>query len=180
MTPNITLVLVVGVLFSTGVYLLLARSVVRALIGFLLLSNGANILFLIASGRAGRAPIVGRNDGARMSDPLPQALVLTAIVIGLCMTAFMLALAHRSWQLSETDVLADDVEDTRIHRRATDNDMSESDYQDRDRPEDEPMAPHPAGLPVPDGPTTYDDHLDDNDDAHEDQETQTVTGGKEG
>ena len=102
MTPNIVLLLVVAGLFATGVYLLLARSVVRALIGFMLLSNGANILFLVASGDAGRAPIVGKNDGARMSDPLPQAMVLTAIVIGLGMTAFMLALAHRSWQLSKT------------------------------------------------------------------------------
>ncbi|WP_050670442.1 Na(+)/H(+) antiporter subunit C [Luteipulveratus halotolerans] len=163
MTPNIVLLLVVAGLFATGVYLLLARSVVRALIGFMLLSNGANILFLVASGDAGRAPIVGKNDGARMSDPLPQAMVLTAIVIGLGMTAFMLALAHRSWQLSKTDVLADDLEDARIQRRAVDNDMSESDFASPERPEDEPLAPSPDGRPVPDGPATYDDELDERD-----------------
>ena len=49
-----------------------------------------------------------------MTDPLPQAMVLTAIVITLGMTAFILAMAHRSWQLSRTDVVADDVEDLRL------------------------------------------------------------------
>lgn len=129
MVPNLTLCLLVGVLFAAGVYLLLARSIVRALIGLLLLGNGANILFLVASGPAGRAPIVGTSDVSDMSDPLPQAMVLTAIVITLGTTAFLLALAHRSWQLSDHDVQEDDPEDTRIAQRAEANDLSESDYQ---------------------------------------------------
>ncbi len=129
MSPNIVLVALVGVLFATGVYLLLARSVVRALVGFLLLSNGANILFLIAGGRAGRAPIVGDSAWDEMSDPLPQAMVLTAIVITLGMTAFLLALAHRAWQLSSTDVLENDPEDARIKRKAVRNDMSSSEFE---------------------------------------------------
>lgn len=130
MTPTLILIVVSGVLFGTGVYLLLARSVIRALIGFLLMSNGVNLLFMVASGRAGRAPIIGTSDPSEQSDPIPQAMVLTAIVIGLCMTAFMLALAHRAWRLSNTDVLAVDTEDARIAQRALDDDMSESDYDE--------------------------------------------------
>ncbi|HET7305098.1 MAG TPA: Na(+)/H(+) antiporter subunit C [Segeticoccus sp.] len=129
MVPNLTLCLLVGVLFATGVHLVLARSIVRALIGLLLLGNGGNILFLIASGPAGRAPIVGVSDVSDMSDPLPQAMVLTAIVITLGTTAFLLALAHRSWQLSDHDVQEDDPEDTRISRKAEENDLSDSDYE---------------------------------------------------
>ncbi len=114
MIPNLVLVITAGLLFATGVYLILARSISRALLGIILLSNGANVLFLVAAGPAGRAPIVGVNDEAEMTDPLPQAMVLTAIVITLGMTAFILAMAHRSWQLSRTDVVADDVEDLRL------------------------------------------------------------------
>jgi multicomponent Na+:H+ antiporter subunit C len=128
MVPNLALCLLVGALFAAGVYLLLARSIVRALMGLLLLGNGANILFLVASGPAGRAPIVGTSRVSEMSDPLPQAMVLTAIVITLGMTAFMLALAHRSWQLSDHDVQEDDPEDTRIAVKAGENDLSDSDF----------------------------------------------------
>ncbi len=135
MIPNLALCVLVGVLFAAGVYLLLARSIVRSLIGLLLLGNGANILFLVASGPPGRAPIVGSTDVSDMSDPLPQAMVLTAIVITLGMTAFILALAHRSWQLSDHDVMEDDPEDTRIAVKADENDLSESDFNE---PEPEP------------------------------------------
>lgn len=128
MTPNLVLSVLVGVLFATGVYLLLARSITRALIGLLLMGNGGNILFLVASGPAGRAPIVTGDDSTGMSDPLPQAMVLTAIVITLGMTAFILAMAHRSWQLGRSDVVDDDAEDVKIVRRAETDDMSLSDY----------------------------------------------------
>lgn len=128
MTPNLVLSVLVGVLFATGVYLLLARSITRALIGLLLMGNGGNILFLVASGRAGRAPIVTGHDSSGMSDPLPQAMVLTAIVITLGMTAFILAMAHRSWQLGRNDVVDDDAEDVKIVRRAETDDLSLSDY----------------------------------------------------
>ena len=132
MTPNLALSVLVGVLFATGVYLLLARSITRALIGLLLMGNGANILYLVASGRAGRAPIVSGDDSSGMSDPLPQAMVLTAIVITLGMTAFLLAMAHRSWQLGRSDVVDDDVEDVKILRRAETDDLSLSDFVGED------------------------------------------------
>lgn len=118
MSPNITLILVSATLIGTGVYLLLARSIVRALVGFLLMGNGINLLFMVASGPAGEVPILGEGDGGPVADPVPQALVLTAIVITLAMAAFVLALAHRAWQLGRDDLLEDDEESARIHRQA--------------------------------------------------------------
>ena len=59
MSPNIVLVVTIGVLFAAGVYLLLERSLSRVLIGVILIGNGANLLFLVAGGAAGRPPIVG-------------------------------------------------------------------------------------------------------------------------
>lgn len=114
MTPNLTLCVLAGVLVAAGAYLLLERGIVRALLGLLLLGNGANLLFLVAGGNLGQAPIVGQTSPERMSDPLPQAMVLTAIVISLGMTAFLLAMAHRRWQLSRTDEVTDDYEDARL------------------------------------------------------------------
>src|SRR5690625_3884675 len=99
MSGNVTLAVVVGVLFATGVYLVLERSLTRVLLGTVLMGNGANLLILMAGGAAGGPPLVGVTDEAEMSDPLPQAMILTAIVITLGMTAFLLAMAFRSWQL---------------------------------------------------------------------------------
>ncbi|GGM23917.1 hypothetical protein GCM10011608_05910 [Micromonospora sonchi] len=113
MTPNLTYVLVIGVLVAAGVTLLLERSLTRVLMGVVLLGNGANLL-LLTGGRAGGAPIVGTTSQEEMSDPLPQAMILTAIVITLGMTAFLLALAYRSWHLNGHDEVQDDVEDRRI------------------------------------------------------------------
>lgn len=123
MSPNVTTIVVASVLVATGTYLFLSRSLVRALMGFLLLGNGANLLFIVASGPAGDAPIVDEATGA-MADPVPQALVLTAIVITLGMTAFVLALAHRARQLSGVDLVTDDTESARIHARAEADDVA--------------------------------------------------------
>ena len=113
-TPNIVLVVVIGVLFAAGVYLVLERSLSRVLLGTLLMGNGANLLFMVAGGRAGGAPQIGTTAPEDMTDPLPQAMVLTAIVIGLALTAFMLAMAYRTWQLNGDDEVQDDREDRRI------------------------------------------------------------------
>ena len=118
MSPSLALVLAVGVLVGTGVYLLLERSLSRVIVGVTLISNGVNVLFLIAGGAAGGPPLIGDTDPGEMSDPLPQAMVLTAIVINLGLTAFVLAMAYRSWQLHGHDEVQDDLEDRRIARRA--------------------------------------------------------------
>jgi multicomponent Na+:H+ antiporter subunit C len=120
-TPNVVLVIAIGALVTTGVYLLLERSLTRVLIGFILLGNGINLLLLVAGGRAGGAPILGVTPPSQMSDPLVQAMILTAIVITLGITAFVLAMAYRSWQLNGHDEVQDDVEDRRIARLAARN-----------------------------------------------------------
>jgi len=129
MSPSLVLVAVVVVLVAVGVYLLLERTLTRVLLGVIVLGNGVNVLFLIAGGAAGGPPIVGRTEVEDMADPLPQAMVLTAIVITLGMTAFLLALAYRSWQLNEHDEVQDDLEDRRVARRAA---QDRAAYEDAD------------------------------------------------
>ncbi|MHC1562064.1 Na(+)/H(+) antiporter subunit C [Actinomycetospora sp. C-140] len=117
MTSPIVLLALVGVLYTAGVYLILERSLTRVLLGILVLGNATNVLVVIAGGRAGEAPLVGRAPDAAMSDALVQALVLTAIVITLGVTAFLLALIHRAWTLEREDDLTEDVEDRSVRRR---------------------------------------------------------------
>ena len=127
MSPNLTLVLISGMLVAAGVYLMLERSLTRILVGVLLTSNGVNVLFLVVSGAAGGAPIIGVTPQREMSDPLPQAMVLTAIVITLGSTAYLLAMAYRSFQLNGHDEVADDVEDAAI-RRLAEADLASDSY----------------------------------------------------
>lgn len=108
------LVLLVGVLFGAGTYLILHRSLTRIVLGVGLLGNGVNVLIVAAGSRSGEAPIVGR-DG-ELTDSVPQALVLTAIVIGFALVSFLVALAWRNWTIDGDDSVEDDVEDRRIAR----------------------------------------------------------------
>jgi multicomponent Na+:H+ antiporter subunit C len=105
-----------AVLFGIGTYLVLQRKLSRIIIGLGLIGHGANVV-MVSSGRRGRAPIVGNGPDAELADPLPQALALTAIVIGFGVTALLLALAYRSWLLTRDDEVQDDVEDRRIARQ---------------------------------------------------------------
>lgn len=152
MTSNLTLALLIGVLFGTGVVLLMSRGIVRAFLGVLLVSNGINLMFVVAAGNPGRPPIVDYSgDETGISDPLPQALVLTAIVITLALTGFVLALADRSFQLSRTDEVKDDDEAMRIARKAQANDTSDSDFS-QDAPEADDEDPDPGACYHPDCP----------------------------
>jgi len=132
MEVNLTLTLVGAALIGCGIYLLLERSLSRVLVGVVLMSNGVSLLFLVSGGPAGEAPLVGEGDPDAMSDPLPQALVLTAIVITLATTAFVLAMAYRSWQLHQNDDVQDDDEDRRIRTRADDDQASGDDLTRED------------------------------------------------
>jgi multicomponent Na+:H+ antiporter subunit C len=125
-SANLSLIVAAAAMIGCGVYLILERSLTRVLVGLVMLGNGVNVLFLISGGPAGRAPIVGGADPAAMSDPLPQALVLTAIVISLGTSAFVLAMAYRSWQLTGHDDVQDDVEDREIRRLAAEDQASDS------------------------------------------------------
>jgi multisubunit Na+/H+ antiporter MnhC subunit len=115
---SFVLIVVMAVLFACGVYAMLERSLTRVLIGFLLLGNAANLLLLIVMGRPALAPFYdGQTDSTEMSDPLPQALALTAIVITFGISAFLLALIYRSWQLGQADTVVDDAEDLALRAR---------------------------------------------------------------
>ena len=131
MSANLTLAIVAAMLIAAGVYLMLERSLTRILVGVLLAGNGVNILFLVASGPAGAAAIIGTNPADEISDPLPQAMVLTAIVITLGVATFLLTLAYRSFQVEGHDEVRDDVEDARI-RALADSDLASQSYDDVD------------------------------------------------
>lgn len=95
---NLLLASVVGVLFGTGAFLMLKPDLFRVVVGLVLVSNAAN-LTLIASGLTrGEAPIAPMGEGTPVSDPLVQAMTLTALVIGFAVTALLLALAYRVYR----------------------------------------------------------------------------------
>lgn len=107
---------VAAVLFACGTWLLMQRRLTRIIIGIGLLGHGANLLLIGGGGPPGRAPIIGAAGSGEYTDPLPQALALTAIVITFGITAFLLGLGFRSWQLTRDDQVEDDVEDRLIAR----------------------------------------------------------------
>ena len=110
---NVLLVVTAGFLCACGTYLLLGRQLSRIIIGIGLLGHGINVLLVLSGGDGGAPAFVG-GDIDRFADPLPQALVLTAIVITFGVIAFLLALAYRSWRLTANDEVEDDLEDRRI------------------------------------------------------------------
>jgi len=133
---SIMMAVLVAWLFAVGTYLLLQRALTRIVLGLGLLSHGAILLLITVGGRAGRPPLVGKgDDGAGIAAPLPQAFALTAIVIGFGMTAFLLALAYRSWTSTNDDEVQDDVEDRRVAQRMADD---EGHFRDPDPSDDEP------------------------------------------
>lgn len=112
---SVLLAAAAATLFGIGTYLLLQRKLSRIIIGLGLLSHGANVL-LMTSGRGGLAPLIGSGDNEDLADPLPHAMALTTIVITFGVTALLLALAYRSWQLTRDDEVENDVADTLVAR----------------------------------------------------------------
>ncbi|MGE3285009.1 MAG: NADH-quinone oxidoreductase subunit K [Pseudonocardia sp.] len=116
MSVNLTMALTVGGLYAAGFYLLLQRSLMRVLLGIIVLGHGANLLLQLAGGPPALPP-VGAVTVESSADPLPQALALTAIVITFALTTFLLALGYRSYVLVGHDDVQDDLEDRRIGER---------------------------------------------------------------
>ena len=155
---TVLLALAAASLFGVGTYLVLQRQLSRIVIGVGLLGHGTNVLFVIAARGRGAPPFVpgdGTAEPADYTDPLPQALALTAIVITFGVTAFLLALAYRSWIVTRHDEVEDDVEDRFIARRALHHDELEGEGgEDADSDEDGGAGadsggtpPAPAGAP---------------------------------
>jgi multicomponent Na+:H+ antiporter subunit C len=85
--------LTVGILFAIGIFQLLRRNVIRSVIGLMILANAINLFLLSTGAYEGDAAAYTTAVGVR-SDPLPQALILTAIVISMGGTAFVLAMLY--------------------------------------------------------------------------------------
>ena len=102
---ELLLAIVSGVLYASGLYLMLRRRLAQLIIGLSLLSNGSNILILSAAGVTRSSPPLITNGVPLESfaDPVPQSLILTAIVIGFGVLAFSLVLAHRVQQSAGSD-----------------------------------------------------------------------------
>ena len=112
-----TIAATAGILFAAGTYLVLQRLLSRIIVGLGLIAHAANLILIGAGGPPGEPPIVDGSTSGPYSDPLEQALVLTAIVITFGITAFLLALAYRSWTEQGSDEVEDDREDLRIAHR---------------------------------------------------------------
>jgi multicomponent Na+:H+ antiporter subunit C len=133
---NVAMAVVLAVLYSVGFYLLLQRSLMRILIGIVVLGHGANLLLQVAGGPPARAPVLGAALPEELADPLPQALALTAIVITFALTTYLLALGYRSWVLTGRDEVQDDVEDRRVAARERPEGSMEEDAEAPDDEED--------------------------------------------
>lgn len=102
---ELIMAVVIGVLFAVSTYLILSKTVLRVVLGLSVISHGAHLLILTMGGlKKGASPIL-LQEAAAYTDPLPQALILTAIVINFGVTAFLLVLAYRSYQVLATDDL---------------------------------------------------------------------------
>ena len=94
-------------MFYVGSYLIFDRNLIRIVFGFVILSNATNLFILAASGRPDNlAPPIDQDTAIQMIDPLPQALILTAIVIGFGMCAYLITLSYRIYvNHDKTDVV---------------------------------------------------------------------------
>lgn len=110
---ELLLAIVIGVLYATGIYMLMRRSIVKLIIGIGLLAHASNLLiFTLGRLTYGNPPILkdGETLTAPYADPVPQALILTAIVIGFGVLAFALVLFRETVRISETG----DVQEMRL------------------------------------------------------------------
>jgi multicomponent Na+:H+ antiporter subunit C len=124
---TLLLAIAVSVLVGSGAYLLLKHDLIRVVIGVLLLSNGANLFIMSAGLTRGAAPVYPLPESGRVSDPLVQAMTLTAIVITFGVSALLLGLIYRVYLAHatlDTDTLAEveEREEIAVESEASDED----------------------------------------------------------
>lgn len=114
---GLILSILIGILYTAGVYLLLRRSIVKMILGIIFIGNATNLVIFVSGGLKKSSPafIEAGNliASGEVTDPLPQALILTAIVIGFGITAFALALMYRFYKITGTedfDQMSEDAE----------------------------------------------------------------------
>ena len=178
MSVSFIMVLAMGVLFAAGIYLMLERSLTRVLLGFILLGNGVNLLIILTAGRGSPPLTDGKNLSTEgMSDPLPHALILTAIVITFAVTAFLLAMIYRSWRLMRADSLQDDDTDLQVAiTKLIDSEAETStDYDDTEFG-DEAESPITGAIDLDDDgtPAEREDVVDDIEEASSPAEAEAI------
>ncbi|MEX2626695.1 MAG: NADH-quinone oxidoreductase subunit K [Ilumatobacteraceae bacterium] len=152
---SVLVAFVAAVLAGCGAWLLLQRRLSRIIIGVGLLGHAANLLLLVSGSRRGGEPLIGLGDPDEFTDPLPQALALTAIVITFGITTFLLAVGFRAWQVTRDDEVEDDIEDRYFERM--DRDLADEMVAERaqaaeegrtwdDTPDDAPSRDAPTGI----------------------------------
>lgn len=179
MTLPFIMVLAMGFLFACGIYLMLERSLTRVLLGFILLGNGVNLLIILTAGRGAPPLTDGENLSTEgMSDPLPQALILTAIVITFAVTAFLLAMIYRSWRLVRADSLQDDTADLRVAiTKMIDSEAEASTEYDDTEFGDEAESPITGAIDLDDDGTPKERDVDEDSTGTDENSTGTDTAG---
>lgn len=100
------MIIICGVLFTVGTYLILSRSVLRVILGVSVFTHGVHLMLMAVNGlKRGAAPLLGEESSV-YTDPLPQALMLTSIVISFALTAYFLVLGYRTY----VELGSDDME----------------------------------------------------------------------
>lgn len=106
---DVLLAITAGLLYASGMYMMLRRSIVKLIIGLILLSHAANLLIFTSSRiTRGNPPLIDENETivkGNFADPVPQALILTAIVISFGVQAFGIVLLKKVYQKTQTDDL---------------------------------------------------------------------------
>lgn len=106
---EIVLAIMIGFLYAAGIYMILRRSLVKLILGIIILGNGANLLiFLLGRITKGSPPIIPEDMKVLSevyADPIPQALILTAIVISFGLQSFAIILIKRAYKVIKTDDL---------------------------------------------------------------------------
>lgn len=105
------IIILAGVLVTVATYLILSKGVLRVILGTAILSHAAHLLLMTMGGlKRGGVPVIGDGNGI-YTDALPQALILTSIVISFAVTAFLLVLAYRTYQENELSQLPRGLKD---------------------------------------------------------------------
>jgi multicomponent Na+:H+ antiporter subunit C len=102
---EIVMSIVIGIVFAVSLYLLMSRSLIRVIVGTLTISHGVHLLLITMSELQRGAPPLLNYDVENFTDPLPQALVLTAIVISFGVTSMLLVLGYRTYKKHKTQDL---------------------------------------------------------------------------
>ena len=137
---------IIGLLVAAGVFLVLSRVIVRVVLGLTFIGYAANLAILTVAGLRDVSPPLLTLPGPYM-DPLPQALILTAIVIGFATTALLLTVALRAYQVAGHDDVEAFGDSLARDPDAHDGSFADPEHQSPDRPdvEDEEVTPVAAG-----------------------------------